>query len=140
MVDVVEGGIDGGEADVGNGVEFAEAVHHDLPEPGGGDLGLIEALEVFGNGIDEFGDAFAGDRALAAGREEAAFKLGGVELFAVTVALDEFGEAALDALVGGEARAAEDALPAAAYGAAIIGDAAVDDLVVVFAAVGAEHG
>src|SRR5215813_13059896 len=79
LVDVLELAVDGGEADVGDLVELAEALHDDRPDAGGRDLALLGVVE---HGLDLVDDPVELDRRdgpLLAGLRQAGAQLVAVE-------------------------------------------------------------
>src|SRR3990170_8391322 len=124
------------EAHVGDVAQLSQALHDEVADLGrrhlaaGSGAGVEGRLDVFDDGVD-LGRAY---RELGAGAADAGAHLLARELLAAAVLLGD-GEDGLDALVGGEASAAVQALAAAAD--AVVGLAGVGDLGVGVAAVGA---
>src|SRR5215217_7655062 len=98
--------VDAGEADVGDRVQGLETIHHQLADFGRGDFAFAAGFDLALEGGDQAVDALLGDGALAAGGGDRAFELGAFERLAAAAGFDDGELAQLDALEGGEARAA----------------------------------
>src|SRR5262249_28612192 len=103
--------IDRGKADIGDVIELAQMLHHDLSDHLGGDFRLAAALELTHDVGDHLLDALAVHRPLAQGDRHRAHELVAVERHAAAVALDDGQLAKLHALEGGEAEIAGHAHP-----------------------------
>ena len=126
--DVLERAIHGGEADVADGVELVQFLHHHLADLPRRDLALAERQDLLDDAVDGGVDVIGGDRPLVQCALEARADLLGVEVGTVAVGLHHLRQPQLDGLVGGEPLLAGDAAAAAADGVAGLGDARIDDL------------
>ncbi len=119
-LDVREGPIDAGEADIGDGVKLAQPLHHHLADDTRFDLCLTEFIELV---LDVFDDSFQfadGNRASLAGEAQSVIDLLAVEGFAAAIALDNHQLRQDDALDRAEALEAALTAAAAVDGAALI--------------------
>src|SRR5262249_57863457 len=81
LVDVLELAVDGGEANVGDLVELAEALHDDRPDPGGRDLALLRIVQHRLDLVDDAVELDRGHRPLLARLGEPHAQLVAVESF-----------------------------------------------------------
>jgi len=139
VTDFLKFAVDGGVADVGDGVEHVEAGHDVGAELLGSDLALLEGFEFLEDFLDGALHLVEGDRALLAGFDNAGEELPAVEGFAAAVAFDDSDFIALEDLVGGEAGLAGEAFAAAADAVAFLGKAGVDHFVIEISTLGAAH-
>src|SRR5262249_8876802 len=109
ILGLAEIAIDRGEADIGDVVELAQMLHHDLADRLRRNLGLAATLELAHDGRDDLLDALAVARPLAQRDLHRAHQLVAVKGNAATVALDHRQLTQLHALEGGEAEIAGDA-------------------------------
>jgi len=116
FADVFEVAVDGGEADVGYGVEAFEVLHDELADFAGGAFALGGVHEEGLSGVDNFFQLAGGDGAFFAGAEQAAQNFLAVEALAAAVFLDDHVGNLVDALVGGETAGTALALSPAADG------------------------
>src|SRR5690606_29627683 len=111
--------------------------HHHFADGLGGDFGFAQRLDLPLDARDELVDPFLRDAALAAGQRDRLLDLAAIERLARVVVLDHGDFAELDALEGGEPRAAALALAAAADRGVVLGRARVLYLAVLMGAEGA---
>jgi hypothetical protein len=130
--------VDGGETEVGDGIEDPEPLEDADPETVAADLGASGPgvfLDLGDEGVDGLGsDGAAGDGAVDAAQE-----LGAFEGLALAGALHDHERELDDPLLGGEPAAAGQALSAAPDRDALVGRPGIDDLVVVGQAERAAH-
>jgi len=118
--DVWVGAIDAGEADVGDGVQLAQAVHHQLADHPGLDLGAAELEDLVLDIFDQRLELADGDRALLAGQADTLVELLAVEWLAPAIGLDDHQLGENDTLDSAEALQAALAAAAPVDGAALI--------------------
>src|SRR6185369_9898167 len=111
ILGLAEIAIDRGEAHIGDVVELAQMLHHDLADRLRGNLRLAAAFEFAHDRGDHFFDSLGIDRAFAQGDLQRAHQLVTVERHAPAVALDHGQFAQLHPLEGGEAEIAGYADP-----------------------------
>jgi hypothetical protein len=140
FVDVLEVAIDGGEADVGDGVDVFEAVHDEFADGGGGAFALWGVDDEGFDGVYDLLHLGDGDFAFLAGVKESGEDFLAVEVFAAAVFLYDHVGNFVETFVGGEAFVAALTLASTADGVSIFGLAAVDDFVLGEGAEGAFHG
>src|ERR1043165_681860 len=136
---VLELQIDGGEADVGDLVEFLQAAHDHLADLRRRALALRRLLHVLLDGVDDAVELRGRDGPLLAGPKESGHHLVAVERLAPPVLLDDHVGDFVNALVGRDPPLTFQALAAAADGIALARLARVDDLVFEVTAEGASH-
>src|SRR6202043_178990 len=103
--------IDRGEADIGDVVELAQMLHHDLADRLRRNLRLPAALKLTHDGGNHLLDPLRIYRALAQGYLQRAHQLVAIERHPAAVALDDRELAQLHPLEGGETEIAGDAHP-----------------------------
>src|SRR5207344_1586786 len=103
--------VDRGEAHIGDVVELAQMLHHDLANRLGGNLGLSAAFELAHDSGDHLLDPLRIDRAFAQGDLERAHELVAVERHPAAIALDDRELAKLHPLESGETEIAVDPYP-----------------------------
>src|SRR5690606_15362595 len=113
--------VDRGEADVGDRIELAQALHHHLADPRGGHFAFARGLDLPLDPRHELVEPFLRYPALAAGEGDRLLELGAVERFPPVAALDHRDLAQLHPLERGEAPAAALALAAAADRGVVLG-------------------
>ena len=141
LADVLELVILAGETDVRDLIKVAQARHDLLADNAAGDLALELAVQLILNLIHDPLLGILGDGPLAAGRGDAPKHVLAIEgnVGAVTLDDDEPG-GIFDALIGRKPLVTLDALPPTAHDLAALAGAAIDHLVVVVLAEGADHG
>ena len=135
----LEAAVDRGEADVGDLVELGELAHHEVADAAGRHLALAERAQALDHPVDRALDLLGRHRALAQREHHAAHQLVAVEVGAAAVLLHQARHLEVDALVGGEALLAGDALAPPADGVRLEVGAGVDHLGVVRPAERAFH-
>ena len=105
--------VDGGEADVGDVVDFAEAVHDAFADDAGVDF-FAQVGHFFFQAVEEFFDLFFADRAFFTRAPETALEFFAVVALAGVVFFDDDEVGAFHALKSGEAVVAFFAFAAAA--------------------------
>src|SRR5256885_11153548 len=128
LLQVHEFPVDRGEADVGDFVKVAEAVHDHLADLAAWDLHAAGAAELGLDVVDDGAQALRGDVALFGGFLQAVEELLGVEVLAAPVLLGDEEGHRLDALVSCKALPTLQALTAASDRLPHLGVARVDDL------------
>src|SRR5262245_24266942 len=123
--------IDRSEADVGHLIELGEALHGQSAQAAGLDLGLPAQLDLAHDAVDDAVDALLVDPALARRDHDRALELLAVERDALALALEHGQLAQLDALEGGEARAAGVALAPPANRPGLLDRPRVLDLIII---------
>jgi len=118
--------VDGGEADVGDVVDFAEAVHDTFANDAGMDF-FAGVGHFFLQAVEEFFDLFLADGTFFARAPEAAFEFLAVVTFAGIVFLDDDEVCAFHTFKGGKAVLAFFAFAAAADFALFTRVARVED-------------
>src|ERR1700712_1019861 len=111
ILGLAEIAIDRGETHIGDVVELAQMLHHDLADRLRGNLRLAAAFKLAHDRRDQLLDPLLIDRALAQADLYRAHQLVAVERHPAAVALDHRQLAQLHALEGGEAEIAGDADP-----------------------------
>ena len=111
ILGLAEIAVDRGEADIGDVVELAQMLHHDLADRLRGNFGLAAAFELAHDRGNHLLDPFRIDRPLAQGDLQRAHQLVAVERHPAAVALDHGQFAQLHPLEGREAEIAGDAHP-----------------------------
>ena len=139
FVDVFKVAVDGGEADVGYGVDFFETAHDEFADGGGGAFAFGGVDDEGFDGVDDDLDLGDGDVALLGGVQETLEDFLAVEALAAAVFLYDHVGDLIEALVGGEALGAAFTFAAAANGIGVLAFAGVDDFVLGEAAVRAFH-
>src|SRR5436190_3112958 len=109
VLGLAEVAVDRCEADIGDVVELAQMLHHDLADRLRGDFALAAAFQLPHDGGNHLLHPLWLDRALAQGDLQRAHQLVAVERHAAAVALDHGQFAQLHALEGGEAEVAGNA-------------------------------
>ncbi len=138
--DIFEVEIDRGEAHVGDFVDALQAVHDQLADFAGLALALRRVDHKAFGVVDDLLQLAHGDRPLLAGAQQAVEDFLALEFLAPAVFLHHHVGNFVDALVGGEALLALQALAAAADGFAFLALARIDHLVVFKAAKRTLHG
>src|SRR5258707_14803063 len=128
-----------GEAHIGDVVELAQMLHHDLADGFRRNLRLAAALELAHDGRDHFFDPLRIDRALAQADLQRAHQLVAVERHPAAVALDHGKFAQLHPFEGGEAEIAGNAHPPPADDSGILGRTRVLHLRIETVAAGTTH-
>jgi hypothetical protein len=136
FLDVLEVHVDTGETDVGDFVEFLEAMHDHLADFGGSKFAFRRVVDHPFDFIDDGFKLGRGNGSLFASLQEALEDFLALETLAATVLLDHHVRDFVDAFVGGEAAGTFQALPAATDGVAGAAFAGIDYLVI---EVGAER-
>src|SRR5712692_8808281 len=139
LLQVHEFPVDRGEADVGDLVQVAQAVHDHLADFAAWDLHAAGAAELGLDVVDDGAQALRGDVALFGRLLQPVEELLRVEVFAAPVLLGDEEGYRLDAFVSREALPTLQALSPASNRLPHLGVARVDDLQVVMAAVWAAH-
>ena len=119
--EVGELAVDGGEADIGDIVQFFERLHDRLTDLAGGDFflkGVIGELFHRGDNLLDFG---SGNGALMAGGNDAVADFLRIEQLPRLILFDDQKLLLFDFFVSCEAAAAVDAFTAAANAGAVIG-------------------
>src|SRR5476651_2426741 len=132
--------VDRGETDVGNLVEALQFLHDELADVAGIDFALSAGEQFFLDGEHGRVDGGGGHRTLAQRQHQTAAQLGGGELGAVAVLLDDEGHDQLDALIRGKSFITFSAAPTAAYRVALLRYARIEDLRVFVLAERTFHG
>ena len=112
LADVLEVAVDGGEADVGDGVEALEVIHDEFAHLRCGALALGRVDQKALGGVDDRFELARRDWTFFAGTEQAAQNFLPVEALTAAILLDHHVGNFVDALVGGEAPIAALALAA----------------------------
>jgi hypothetical protein len=131
--------VDAGEADIGDGVDPGQGLHHDSADLVGWDVGFTETFKSSHNTGDHLVDPLALDRALLKCNANGTFKFVAIEGLAFPVLLDDDQISQLDTLVSRETTSAGGAESSAADGDVVLGGAAVLDLGVDVSAEGTAH-
>src|SRR5277367_6337594 len=122
--------VDGGEAHVGNLVQFLQAAHDHFSDFCGGKFALRGFVDHAFDFVDDGFELGRGDRALFAGLEQALQDFLAFEAFAAAIFFDDHVGNFVDALVGGKAAGALEALAAAANGIPGAAFAGINHLVI----------
>src|SRR6266702_7803509 len=139
LLQVHELPVNGGEADVCDLVQVAEAFHDHLADFAAWDLHAAGAAELGFDVVDDGAQALGGDVALFGRLLQPVEELLRVEVLAAPVLLRDEERDRLDAFVRGEALPTLQALTPASNRLPHLGVARVDDFQVVMAAVWATH-
>src|SRR5690606_20050454 len=137
---VLERAVDRGEAHVGDVVELAQLVHHELAHAARGQFALGGHAHPVDHRAHRRLDLLLAHRALVQRTVEALPQLALIEALAAAVGLDDRRQLELDRLQRGEAFAAGLAFAPAADRGAIVAHARIDDPGVHVLAEGAMHG
>ena len=132
--------VDGGVADVGDGIDGLEFFHGAQSDEAAGHFASGFGAELGDDFVDEMLEDFELDGAFFAGFGEAAEKFVAVKGFGAAGALEDAEFDLLDCFVGGVAGAASHALTTAADSLAFLNHARVDHSVAHVSATGATHG
>ena len=127
--DVAKFFVNAGEADVGDLIEVAEALHDALADGAGRDFRFELSLHGVHDVFDEHGDLFDIDGAFVTGGANGANEFFTVEVLAAAVTFDDDDAVANEDLGGAVAVAALETFAAAADGRALLADSGVDHLV-----------
>ena len=139
LLDVFEIHVDAGEADVGDLIEFFEAMHDHFTDFGGSEFALSGFVDHTFDFVDDGFEFGRGDGALFAGFQKSLQNFLALEAFAPAVFLDNHVRDFIDAFVGGEAAGTFQAFTATADGVAGAALTRVNYLVIDVRAEGALH-
>src|SRR4051812_5144943 len=137
--DVFKAPVDGGETNIGNGVERTQLVHDEFAEPVAADLALAAAKQLILDAGNRRLDRVRSHRALAQRELHTRDDLAAVEFRTAAILLDDRRQRQLDPLIRRETFVAGRAAAAPANRSAVFGYARVDDLRIGVAAEGAMH-
>lgn len=132
--------VDGGVADVGDGIDGLEFFHGAQADETAGDFASGFGAEFGHDFVDEAFEGVEFDRTFFAGFGEAAEEFVAVERFVASAAFEDAKFDLLDGFVGGVAGAAGQALATATNSLTFLNDARVDHSVAHVSATGATHG
>ena len=139
VVDVFELAVDGGEADVGDFVDFVELLHDEFADDFGGNFAFVFVIDEFVEFGDDFFLCLGRHGTFFAGFADSGKDFASVVGLAVSALLDDEGRYFFDLFVSRVAPLAFRAFAPAADNASVIHRPGVDDFVVVVFAVGAVH-
>jgi hypothetical protein len=138
-LDVFEIHVDAGETDVGDLIEFFEAMHDHFADFGGGELALGGFVDHAFDFVDDGFEFRRRNRALLASLQKSLQNFLALETLAAAILLDDHVGDFVDAFVGGEAARTFQAFAAAADGVAGAALARINYLVIDMRAEGTLH-
>lgn len=139
LADVLELTVDGGVANVGDGVDVTQRGHDFVANGRGGDFTNVIILQLEDDFLDGFVDDIHGNRALLAGFDNTAEKFVSFEILTPSIALDHGERSLFQGLVGGEAVGAFQTFAATTNRAPVFGHPGVDDFVIMAATSNTSH-